>query len=93
MTNSVYLKTLDLFTEGYKNIKGKGDNAGYQHILLFTQCFLLKQGYFKHLKDYFFKLLNAKSHDLNHTKFIICKCFQYVLSQKFCDLVKASRRQ
>ena len=27
--------------EDFENIAGKGENAGYQHFLLFTQCLLL----------------------------------------------------
>ena len=30
--------------DGVENIVGKGENAGYQHFLLFLQCF--KKGYF-----------------------------------------------
>ena len=28
------------FTDWVQNIVGKGENAGYQHFLLFPQCFL-----------------------------------------------------
>ena len=34
-----------LWKKPFKNIEGKGENAGYQHFLLFPQCFntILKQ--------------------------------------------------
>ena len=31
---------MKLFSDRVENIVGKGENAGYQHFLLFPQCFL-----------------------------------------------------
>ena len=31
---------MKIVLEGVQNIVGKGENAGYQHFLLFTRCFL-----------------------------------------------------
>ena len=33
------LNNLNLFWKGVENIVGNGENAGYQHFLLFPQCF------------------------------------------------------
>ena len=33
-----------LVKQSFESIAGKGENAGYQHFLLFQQCFLLHQG-------------------------------------------------
>ena len=45
----------------FENIKGEGENAGYQHFLLFPQCFLLfnKQIYINFLATFIFSLANA----------------------------------
>ena len=41
MTNAyIYLLTTTLDKKHFENIMGKGENAGYQHFLLFSQCFL-----------------------------------------------------
>ena len=46
-----------------ENIVGKGENAGYQHFLLFLQCFqkasfvgLLKSGLYDRVKDVFLEM-------------------------------------
>ena len=50
--------------EGFLNIVGKGENAGYQHFLLFPQCFL---------PSYFwatFIMLSANASNLHQTKIL-----------------------
>ena len=38
--NKIYVnKKLKFVVGSVENIKGKGENAGYQHFLLFLQCF------------------------------------------------------
>ena len=39
MTNNMSVKWLHLFSKGLENIVGKGENAGYQHFLLFPTMF------------------------------------------------------
>ena len=41
-TQSQLLTTL--YQKAFENIVGKGENAGYQHFLLFPQCFLNNPG-------------------------------------------------
>ena len=38
MTISVWLKRYNFLFDRVENIVGKGENAGYQHFLLFLQC-------------------------------------------------------
>ena len=37
MTNLAFGKTESQFSDKIENIVGKGENAGYQHVLLFSQ--------------------------------------------------------
>ena len=37
--------------DGVENIVGKGENAGYQHFLLFQQCFPPKASFFGIVKS------------------------------------------
>ena len=37
--NSNLAKMMIFLLDNVKNIVGKGENAGYQHFLLFPQCF------------------------------------------------------
>ena len=36
-------QTLELGSDRIENIVGKGENAGYQHFLLFPQCFQMNR--------------------------------------------------
>ena len=42
-----------------ENIVGKGENAGYQHFLLFLQCFLLHQREIVILGTFYLSSANA----------------------------------
>ena len=54
----------------FVNIVGKGENAGYQHFLLFLQCFLT-----------YLRKISLLSHIE-----IVCKCFQFGNGQDFVVL-------
>ena len=43
--NSIVTKMTKFAGDSLENIVGKGDNAGYQHFLLFQQCFFFKAPY------------------------------------------------
>ena len=47
---------MPLGNKAFENIVGKGENAGYQHFLLFSQCFLLYQR-----QKHYFLLFNLSS--------------------------------
>ena len=51
-----------MLNDPFENIVGNGENAGYQHFLLFPQ-------YFHPIKDKFNVLYNIH--------FVVCKCFQF----------------
>ena len=53
----------------FKNIVGKGENAGNQHFILFPQYFV-----------YFIK---EKLDHLNQSHIVVCKCFQFDQGQSF----------
>ena len=59
----------------FENIAGKGENAGNQHFLLFTQCFL--------------HIPKKKKILLVSYIYIVCRCFQFWTCLKFCHLVKS----
>ena len=60
--------------EGLENTVGKGENAGYQHFLLFPQCFLR---------------IKERNYHFNSIYFVVCKLISIWTSLKFCCLVKS----
>ena len=54
--------------EDFRNILGKGENADYQHFLLFPQCLLPVQW-----QILFF----------GHIYFVVCECFQFEPDKNF----------
>ena len=54
---------MTLRKEALENVWGKGENAGNQHLLLFSKCFLSFQ---KHILNF-----------LSHIYFVLCKSFQF----------------
>ena len=60
---------IDLETESFENIVGKGENAGNQHFLLFPAMFS--------------NLSQTEFHQLSNIKFVVCKYFRFGKGQKF----------
>ena len=72
-TQSQFLTTLK--KKSFENIVGKGENAGYQHFLLFPQCFLP---------------FPQQILIFGHIYFVVCKFLQFgPCSPIFCRLVKS----
>ena len=59
---------MTLKMKAFKNIKGKGENAGYEHFLLFPQCFYPSKDNFNFLVALTFLSANAVNLDKS-TKF------------------------
>ena len=66
MTNQkrLLMTTQFLKKKPFENIAGKGENAGYQHFLLFPQCFLP---------------IPKKNLFSSYNDCVVCKCFEFDL--------------
>ena len=73
---------MTLYKKSFENIVGKGENAGNQHFLLFSQCFLPFQKHSSIVEFFFFLSFPYLNLDLN-------KILSFVKGfTKFCRLVK-----
>ena len=62
--------------EPFENIKGKGENAGNQHFLLFPECFLSYS-------------IKGRNDHFSSIWFVVCNCFQFGPIQQICRFVKS----